>query len=214
MPRIALFPLNTVLYPHMPLTLHIFEERYKLMIKRCIERNEPFGVVLIREGQEVGIAADPYLVGCTARITQVQPVGLGRMNIVAIGESAFRIDRLDHSEPYLCADVTLLPSAEAAALPPTETQKLRGWLERYLQLIARSENVEIDFNQLPAEGVNLMYLSASLIRIPMAEKQALLETGDAASIVRTLYEQMRKEVTLMKIVSAYTGAGERAFSAN
>ena len=52
--KLPLFPLNMVLFPGLPISLHIFEERYRLMIARCIEQNGPFGVVLIREGREVG----------------------------------------------------------------------------------------------------------------------------------------------------------------
>ena len=67
--RLPLFPLNTVLFPKMPITLHIFEERYKQMIQHCLSEQIPFGVVLIKQGVEVNGSAEPYLVGCTARIT-------------------------------------------------------------------------------------------------------------------------------------------------
>src|SRR3712207_3854194 len=66
---LALFPLNNVvLFPGMTLPLHIFEERYKLMIGRCLEREEGFGVLLIDEGHEVGEPAEPFTVGTEARI--------------------------------------------------------------------------------------------------------------------------------------------------
>ena len=61
--EIPLFPLNLVLFPGMPLPLHIFEERYKAMIGDCMRYNTPFGVSLIRSGQEVGEAADPHPIG-------------------------------------------------------------------------------------------------------------------------------------------------------
>ena len=57
--QLSLFPLNLVLFPGMPLPLHIFEERYKAMIGDCVEREQPFGIVLIKEGQEVGDPAEP-----------------------------------------------------------------------------------------------------------------------------------------------------------
>jgi Lon protease-like protein len=67
---LRLFPLQTVLFPGMRMPLHIFEERYKLMIRECIEQDAPFGVLLIRDGAEVGAGAVPHNVGTTARISQ------------------------------------------------------------------------------------------------------------------------------------------------
>src|SRR3990172_4652529 len=95
--------------------LHIFEERYKLMIGRCIERRSPFGVVLIRSGEEVGGPAEPHDVGTTARIAQVQRLPDGRLNLVAFGGRRFRILALDTSQPYLQGDVEFLDSEDVAA---------------------------------------------------------------------------------------------------
>jgi hypothetical protein len=67
--EIPLFPLRSVLCPGVALPLHIFEERYRLMISRCIERGEPFGVILLRQGREVGpIRGEVAAVGTTAAI--------------------------------------------------------------------------------------------------------------------------------------------------
>ena len=77
--ELPLFPLNTVLFPGMPLTLHIFEDRYKLMIGKCIQERQPFGVVLIRRGLEaLGPVADTHSVGCMAFIRQVERLEQGR----------------------------------------------------------------------------------------------------------------------------------------
>src|SRR5918992_1580301 len=93
--ELPLFPLHTVLCPGVALPLHIFEERYRLMVARCIERDEPFGVVLIRDGREVG--------PMTGRIPD------GRMDIVAIGDRRFRIcELIEGREPYLVGEVTLI----------------------------------------------------------------------------------------------------------
>ena len=114
MDRLPLFPLRTVLFPGMALPLHIFEERYRLMIGRCMEERSPFGVVLIRSGEEVGAAAEPHDIGTTARIASVQRLEDGRMNLVALGEQRFRILQLDNSGPYLAGDVEYLHSEESA----------------------------------------------------------------------------------------------------
>src|SRR5687768_16728850 len=112
MMNLPLFPLNTVLFPGMPLSLHIFEERYKEMITRCLQDNGPFGVVLIKEGIEaLGPLAQPHTIGCTAQITQVQPLDEGRMNLIVIGQERFKLHSLDYALPYLAGDIAISPMA-------------------------------------------------------------------------------------------------------
>ena len=96
----------------MPLKLHIFEERYKLMIGQCYKAGQPFGVALIQSGHEVGGRAQPFAIGCTAIITQLEPLPEGRMNIVAIGQERFQIQSLKFDQPYLVGLVEPYPLAE------------------------------------------------------------------------------------------------------
>jgi len=88
---IALFPLQTVLFPGGLLPLRLFEQRYLEMAKGCLREDRPFGVCRIREGQEVGDPATPETVGCLARIAHWDMAQLGVLNIVARGEGRFRI---------------------------------------------------------------------------------------------------------------------------
>ena len=69
--RLDLFPLHTVLFPRMRLPLHIFEPRYRVMIRACIDGERPFGVTLIHSGEEVGGAAAPHVVRAAARTTRL-----------------------------------------------------------------------------------------------------------------------------------------------
>src|SRR5579871_4178036 len=101
---LPLFPLNFVLFPEFTVQLHVFEERYKAMISSCIERNAPFGVILIREGEEVGAPAIPHDVGCTARILAVKREDDGRMHLLAIGGERFRLlEAMLTDQSYLIA---------------------------------------------------------------------------------------------------------------
>jgi uncharacterized protein len=94
--ELPLFPLNTVLFPGMPIQLYIFEQRYKEMIHDCLKSSQPFGVVLIRNGKEANShLAEPHYVGCSARILDVEPLEEGRMNLVALGQQRFRILELN-----------------------------------------------------------------------------------------------------------------------
>jgi Lon protease-like protein len=107
--ELPLFPLHTVLCPGIALPLHIFEERYRLLIGQCLDRETPFGVVLIRKGREVGAVPQVAQVGTTAVIRQAARYPDGRLDIVTVGETRFRIHSSDTDrEPYLVADVELL----------------------------------------------------------------------------------------------------------
>lgn len=113
--EIALFPLNTVLFPGARLPLNIFEDRYKLMLKRCLEESSPFGVILIRKGREVGGVAEPCEVGTTARILSVEETEDGRYLIEVEGEVRFRIEEQIHRYPYVRARVAPLSYEEGQA---------------------------------------------------------------------------------------------------
>ena len=96
---IPLFPLEVVLMPAMPLPLHIFEERYKLMIGECLEQKREFGVVYQKKG-------DMKQVGCTARIVQVlRRFDDGRLDIMTQGVNRFKIQSINEERPYLQAKV-------------------------------------------------------------------------------------------------------------
>lgn len=217
--RLPLFPLNTVLFPGMPLSLHIFEERYKLMIGRCIEQEQPFGVVLIEQGAEVlglGPEAHPHLVGCTARITQVQPVGMGRMNIIAIGQERFQIVSLERTEAYLVGQVRAFPllDDEPEELA-REGRLLRPWVERYLRTLEAIENIQLDTHQIPYDALPLAYLGASLLKINMSQKQEMLAVPRAVDLVHGIRSFYRREVTLLNAMLQESNAvDEGPFSLN
>jgi Lon protease-like protein len=139
--ELPVFPLHTVLCPGIALPLHIFEERYRTLIGQCLEREEPFGVVLIRKGDEVGSNPDVVSVGTTAAIRQAARYPDGRLDIVTVGETRFRIDRLDaEREPYLVADVSLIDEPDGGT--PDRVQEAAGLVGRrfldYLRLIQRT----------------------------------------------------------------------------
>ena len=110
MQTIPLFPLHAVLFPGTPIHLHIFEERYRQMIRFCLEERRPFGVALIRQGDEFGYPlAEPYSVGCTAEIIHSSELPDGRFNLVAMGEERFKVFSISHKHPYLVGEVECLP---------------------------------------------------------------------------------------------------------
>jgi uncharacterized protein len=109
--EIPLFPLHQVLCPGIVLPLHIFEDRYRAMTRRCLDTGEPFGVVLIRDGREIGTKGVATLagVGAFAEIREAGRYPDGRYDVLAAATGRFAIDSVDaQREPYLVAEVTAL----------------------------------------------------------------------------------------------------------
>lgn len=104
--RLPIFPLPVVLIPEMTLPLHIFEPRYRLMLRHCLEGERLFGLSYHPDA-EVGRLAVPDVgsVGCAARILHVQPLADGRANILTVGTHRYRIVRYFSHDPYLLAEV-------------------------------------------------------------------------------------------------------------
>src|SRR5437879_13102464 len=107
-PWLPLFPLNVVLFPHMPLPLHVFEPRYRKMVGDCLEAGHSFGVVAIREGSETG-PATPYDVGTLAKIVRIDRLEDGRMNLLVMGASRFEIMKTAADRPYLRGQTRSIP---------------------------------------------------------------------------------------------------------
>jgi Lon protease-like protein len=203
--KLPLFPLNTVLFPGVPLTLHIFEERYKMMIGQCVNSSEPFGVVALQSGFEIeGFGrhqAEPYSIGCLAQITQVQPLMEGRMNIVAVGQQRFKVIEFQRDLPYLVGLIEYFPlRSEVQTDLERAGQQLRRWIERYLKSLGQTENLQLDLQQLPKDTLELAYLGASILRVSTSEKQALLAADSELKLLHSLNTYYRKEVTLLEVL--------------
>jgi Lon protease-like protein len=108
--ELPLFPLNSVLSPGIALPLHIFEERYRAMIRHCLETTSPFGVVLIREGRETGVGAISFSgIGTIAEIRDAGRDDDGRYDLLVVGTRRFEIRTvLNGKSPYLVAEVDVL----------------------------------------------------------------------------------------------------------
>lgn len=215
--ELALFPLNTVLFPSTPIQLHIFENRYKQMIGECITEQKPFGVVLIRRGDEaLGALADPHMIGCTASIIEVERLEQGRLNITAIGKDRFRILSLDsQSHPYLVGMVDNYPVAEQTSeiLKPAAT-KLQIQVTRYLRLLVEAGLIELDTRTLPESPLLVAYLSAALLQVPPLQKQQLLSIHDAHTLIKRLITIYNREVALTRNLLKSSGSEQGSFSVN
>ena len=174
--EIPLFPLkNVVLFPGMVLPLHIFEMRYREMINRCIDERLPFGVVLIKEGQEVGTAAVPHAVGTLAKIVRVERLEDGCLNITTIGTERFQIQTVTQQR-YLTATVRTIPTVNGRTKIAIElAQKMRPRLHEYVEWLSKANNADLKLDRLPEEPMTLAFLVAIALQVSPAQKQALLE---------------------------------------
>ncbi|MBK8988356.1 MAG: LON peptidase substrate-binding domain-containing protein [Chloroflexi bacterium] len=199
--ELPLFPLNTVLFPGMPLPLHIFEPRYREMVQVCLEDERPFGVVLIRSGVAEGGPADPYEVGCVAEIVEVQRLEDGRILLMTVGTERFRIRSLNYDNSYLMGTMEEFPFAEEAEEQLAQaTNRLFPLVTEYLQILARSGNVEFDPSQMPTNPEDLAYLAAAAIQIEPEQKQAFLENEKATEAINQLARAYRRELALLRLM--------------
>lgn len=215
--ELPLFPLNTVLFPGMSLPLHIFESRYQKMIRTCLEADNRFGVVLIKHGSEaLGPLAEPYSVGCTARITDVQSLDEGRMNITTIGEQRFRIHNLNSDLPYLVGEVELHPLVNDK---PEGLQSAVGNLTpkitQYISLLNQIEEVYLDPGNLPEDPIMIGYFAAALLQMPPNEKQALLQSENLLELLNSLNRVYIRETSFLRATLTHgTDQTEISFSQN
>jgi len=200
--EIPLFPLpNLVLFPQVAVPLHIFEERYKLMISRCIDQADVFGLVLLREGAEQESEEAIHQVGVTARIVEVEKLEDRRLNILCAGETRFRVVEFTGREPYWTAEVELLEDEpEEEALEEVHGRVSRLY-RKAMELTSRVKEMEIPRLDLPHSPLGLSYMVSYVLDLNPTRKQELLEipstflrltalVDDLESIILKLEEQL------------------------
>ncbi|MEU2610840.1 LON peptidase substrate-binding domain-containing protein [Micromonospora sp. NPDC007271] len=211
--RLPVFPLGTVLFPGLVLPLHIFEERYRALVRHLVGLPEgaprEFGVVAIRAGWEVALGAGRaggdvtlHEVGCTAELRQVTELADGGFDIVTVGRRRFRIAEVDEgTTPYLTAEVEWLPE-------PAGTDEVAGLLaarvisvfRQYLSLI-RPDPQEIS-EQLPEDPTVLSHLVAATAALTVGDRQRLLAIDDTAARLRAELRLLHRETSLLRHVRA------------
>ena len=200
---LPLFPLNVVLFPHMPLPLHIFEPRYRQMIADCLEEGHSFGVVAIREGTEMG-PATPYDVGTLAKIVRIDRQEDGRMNLLVMGASRFEITQTSQDRPYLRGQIRIIPEAGDdldATARLTETTAIA--FQEYSNLLRELVGQKPDEAEPPMEPELLSYLIAAALNLQVPEKQSLLAERRTDSRLHLELRILRKENVLLKQMVAH-----------
>ncbi|HET8567861.1 MAG TPA: LON peptidase substrate-binding domain-containing protein [Candidatus Limnocylindria bacterium] len=193
---LPLFPLDNVLFPDMLMPLHIFEPRYRLLVRRSIDGDRPFGVVLLRSGSDTGPGGIPHDVGTSATIVGHSSLPDGRSFIVVRGGRRFRIGSVDAStEPYLVGRVRWLRDDDgrgAEALADAAADQFSEYLNAILAATNEPHTEAPGLAEL-REGSprDVAYRVASGLAIDASERQRLLE-ADAVD------ERLREEVRLLE----------------
>ena len=190
--ELPLFPLGTVLFPGMQLPLQLFEPRYLQMFADITRDDSRFGVVLIKEGVEVGEPATPFEVGTVAQITQHENTADGRIMLMSMGQQRFKSLEVLQERPYMMARVELLPPdlVESTVAGQLVQEK---FLE-YARLVAGMANEWVRDIPFPEQPSELSYLVARNLEVSMPVKQGLLEMDTAE-------ERLRAEVEILEMVS-------------
>ena len=207
---LPLFPLGTVLFPGLLLPLHIFEERYRQLVRDLQDGREPrrFGVIAIRQGRETGVDGIQalYEIGCTATLRQVKQLEDGRYDIVTVGTDRFRLVGLDDSKPYLRGQVDLLPDEigdpGGAAQAAQAARVVRDAFRAYLSALAERGVTQISAPELPDDPVTLSYLVGASMIIDLSDRQTLLAEPDALHRLVAERTLLSRELTMLRALTA------------
>ena len=195
---LPLFPLGMVLFPGAPLPLHVFEDRYRLMVQHCLDSDSLFGVCLIKSGMEVGEPAVPYDVGTIARIAEVQTLDDGRMLLTNLGEQRFRVLEIVELRPYIRAFVSTLEEEQPAELDPALKERTRVLMTEHLRLLLGVRGGWVNNPKLPEDPVELSYFVCASLQAAPAEKQPLLEANSPTERLSQALDLVERDLPALR----------------
>lgn len=196
---LPLFPLNAVLFPDGILPLKVFETRYIDMVRDCMKRNAPFGVVLIKSGQEVGGIAEPEETGCLAHIVDWDAPQLGVLLLRTQGGARFRIlETRSDKDQCLSARIEMLETISGVLLK--QHQACADTLALVIHDINTKGQMEqgIDFDTPFPEALQLHDAGwvanrwSEILPIPMKARQKLLELDDPQSRLTIIHQYLQQ----------------------
>lgn len=207
--ELPLFPLHVVLFPGRPLPLHLFEPRYRRMLRYCLDGDGRFGVVAIRSGREVGEVPQIHEIGTIASIRSVKELPDGRFDIVTKGTQRFRVRQVlapgqdsgqgsgqdSGATPYVRGDVEILSEPPPDDGEVARAAQLRALLAPYLLGLGAPEEL---IDRLPRQPSELAYLAAAAVQVEVPDQQRLLEMGSTAERLDAVTALIRREAGLVR----------------
>ena len=195
----AMFPLGTVLFPYAVLPLHVFEPRYRTMMRAVLDGDQEFGVVLIERGSEVGGGDVRFDVGTMAHVVSASELPDGRFALAAVGVHRFRVDRWLPEAPYPRAEITEIEeppvTAEAAALLDPVVARLQELYE----LSSRAQGIaDAPAISVSPDAEQAAFEIASLASLGPLDAQRVLELPDAGARLAALDELLSDAVAMLR----------------
>jgi Lon protease-like protein len=201
---VPVFPLNTVLFPGVVAPLHIFEDRYRALMRDLLALPEPadriFAVVAIREGYEVGDRGVQSLhrVGTLVQLTEVERYDDGRFDIEVTGRQRIVLDEVDPAGAYLTASGELLEDEKDTEAAAAEAVRALAAFEEYRTLLSALRGGPVLAGPMPHDPAYLSYTLAATCLLSQAERQDLLEAPDAFTRLRMLRRSLGDEMRAMQ----------------
>jgi ATP-dependent Lon protease len=194
---LPLFPLNVVLFPGQPLPLHIFEHRYRAMIRQCIENNEAFGVLLAIEHDV------PDEIGTTTRVTEVKKLPDGRMDIMTLGEERFKLNGYHvNDQGFLVGQATLLPFDPTPSPALSLVDDVSKLTRKYLHWVSEIDGVRFRIDSFPTTPRELALFTAIALRLPLEMQQELLCVQSIDELLRFERDILSDENRFLQVTAS------------
>jgi len=194
-----MFPLGTVLFPHVPLPLQVFEPRFQALTRHCLDGDRELGVVLIERGSEVGGGDTRHPVGTRARIVEAVPLDDGRWVLLLVGMGRIRVTRWLPDDPFPRAEV------EAADDDPAGPGEADGRVDME-RLLRRALALKAELDEPTAAPATVVldpddtvasWQAAAVAPFGPADGQRVLETVGLGPRLKLLHDLLDDEVTVL-----------------
>lgn len=218
---LPMFPLNTVLFPGVSLPLHVFEDRYRALVRHLLAIDDPadrvFGTVAIREGYEVGDhgAQSLYRVGVRMQLTEAESNDDGTFEIVALARDRIILGGLEStSGEFAKGDVTDSPD-EPDEGPEELHDRARATFTAYRAAVSAMQGSTFS-GSLPRDPGYLSWTLAALAPLPMSERQSLLEAESPQARLELVIQLLREELRAINVIPSLpaTEVARTAWSPN
>lgn len=217
---LPMFPLSTVVFPGMSVPLHVFEDRYRMLVRHLLTVEDPtdrvFGTVAIREGYEVGDhgAQSVYRVGCVLQLTEVDRNADGTFDIVAVARDRLQLEEMQRGAdfPEGVAEVLTEPRVD---VPAELLDRARATFTAFRAAMTELQGDPFS-GTLPRDPDYLAWTLSALAPLPMAERQSLLEAADATERLRLVTRLLTDELRAINVIPSLpaTQVARTAWSPN
>lgn len=208
MTTIPVFPLNAVLFPGVVTPLHVFEDRYRALMRDLLQISDPadrvFAVVAIREGYEVGDHGmqSMHRTGTLVQLTESERYDDGRFDIEVTGRQRIVLNAVDGSGDYLRAECDLVDDSDDAHDPDADAEATRtlAAFEEYRDQLSELRGGPVLAGPMPRDPTYLSYSLAATCLLSQDERQGLLEAPDAGTRLAMLRHSLREEMRAMRAI--------------